>query len=304
MSFTLCATVAQPSRITTPPFMSRKAAATHDDTMLLSHVLLLVSLTATSVYAAYDGSLFAWHPILMTLSVATSFTAANVMKSKGMKWHAVHSTLQMLATWCMVGGMVVMWRVKEEKGRPHWWTSSASLHARLGVSAAASYVLLAGFSLNVLPVVKVKARDLRRWGPSHRDAGRLLGVLAGAAMLTGWYKTYYASSSKPALFVALAAQFVAACAWLVYGGSGVGGVGGVGGGGGGVLGLGKAAALGDKRFQPWRNVLIPAVAGSFRAYISVILWLIGGKSKGGEEDGEGEGEGEGEGDAEEEKKKA
>jgi hypothetical protein len=78
--------------------------------------LLLASLTGTSMYAAYDGSLFAWHPILMTLSIAVSFSAANVMKTKGVKWHAVHSTLQMVAVWCMVGGVVVMWRVKEEKG--------------------------------------------------------------------------------------------------------------------------------------------------------------------------------------------
>lgn len=78
--------------------------------------LLLASLASTSLYAAYDGSLFAWHPILMTLAMASSFSAANAMRSMGMKWHAVHSTLQMVAVWCMVGGMVVMWRVKEEKG--------------------------------------------------------------------------------------------------------------------------------------------------------------------------------------------
>jgi hypothetical protein len=30
--------------------------------------------------------------------------------------HALHSFLQMVAVWCMVGGVVVMYRVKEEKG--------------------------------------------------------------------------------------------------------------------------------------------------------------------------------------------
>ena len=146
--------------------------------------LLLASLTCTSLYAAYDGSLFAWHPILMTLSVATSFSAANVMRSRGMKSQVVHSTLNMIAVWCMVGGMVVMWRVKEEKGRPHWWTPTASLHARLGASVAACYILMAAFSLQVFPILKTTAKSLRRWGPSHRDAGRLLGVLAGGALLT------------------------------------------------------------------------------------------------------------------------
>jgi len=30
--------------------------------------------------------------------------------------HALHSFLQMVAVWCMVGGVVVIYRVKEEKG--------------------------------------------------------------------------------------------------------------------------------------------------------------------------------------------
>lgn len=120
-----------------------------------------------------------------------------------------------------------------DAGRPHWWTPSASLHARLGASAAACYVLLAGFSLQTLPIVKITTKDLKRWGPSHRDTGRLLGVLMGAAMLTGWYKRYFAIN--PALFAALAGQFVAACAWLG------------GGGGGGVKGATS------KRFDPWQG---------------------------------------------------
>lgn len=43
-------------------------------------------------------------------------------------------------------------------GRPHWWTPSASLHARLGISAAACYFVMAGFSLKALPVVKIKSK--------------------------------------------------------------------------------------------------------------------------------------------------
>jgi|AntAceMinimDraft_5_1070358.scaffolds.fasta_scaffold17793_1 hypothetical protein len=36
---------------------------------------------------------------------------------------------------------------------------------------------MAGGSIVTLPVVKLTAKDLRRWGPSHRDLGRLLGIL-------------------------------------------------------------------------------------------------------------------------------
>jgi hypothetical protein len=57
---------------------------------------LLFTLTATAVLAAYDGSLFAWHPILMTLAFPLlSFSAANVMRSRGLGAHSTHVWLQM-----------------------------------------------------------------------------------------------------------------------------------------------------------------------------------------------------------------
>ena len=78
---------------------------------------LLFTLTATAVLAAYDGSLFAWHPILMTLAFPLfSFSAANVMRSRGLGAHSRHVWLQMGAGVCAVGGVVVMYRVKESKG--------------------------------------------------------------------------------------------------------------------------------------------------------------------------------------------
>lgn len=78
--------------------------------------LLVCALVATSVSAAYDGSLFSWHPILMSVSVAASLSAMNAMKAHGLRAHAAHSSLQMVAVWCMIGGLIVMYRVKEEKG--------------------------------------------------------------------------------------------------------------------------------------------------------------------------------------------
>jgi hypothetical protein len=89
-------------------------------------------------------------------------------------------------------------------------------------------------------------------------------MLAGAAMLTGWYKTYFAS--KPALFVALAGQFVAACAWLVWGG-------------------GRSKGAASKRFNPWLNLVAPGVGGFFRTYIGGVIYLIGTGAKGGAEGG-------------------
>ena len=87
---------------------------------LLAHPLtaqaLIVSLGITSAYAAWDGSLFAWHPTLMTLGLCASLSGSAWMKARGVRWHAFHSSLQMMAVYSMVGGAVVMYRVKELNG--------------------------------------------------------------------------------------------------------------------------------------------------------------------------------------------
>ena len=115
----------------------------------------------------------------------------------------------------------------------------------------ASYALLAGVSLRAFPVFKTKAAALRALGPSHRDAGRVLGMLVAAATVTGWHKRYYAS--HPALFAALVAQLAGAGAWLAAGGRANG-----------------------KAFDPMRTLVGPAVGRVFAAWVGGIATLIGG----------------------------
>ena len=115
---------------------------------------LIFCLTATSIYAAVtpETPLFAWHPVLMTLAFpCLSLSAVNAMRQRRLKAHNLHQLLQLAAMVCAIAGMVVMYFVKESKGKPHWWTAQASLHARLGAGAAIVFTLMALGSIVVLP---------------------------------------------------------------------------------------------------------------------------------------------------------
>lgn len=147
---------------------------------------------ATAMTFSGDPSFFKWHPVAFIAAfVLLSANAVAAMKTARLLW--LHFALQLLACGAIVAGYYVIWSIKEQFKRPHFWSLDASLHAWLGGAALCAYLLLSAASSLVMTPLHDKLTRVG-YAAIHRQWGLLFWLIACAALLTGWNKDHPLSS--------------------------------------------------------------------------------------------------------------
>lgn len=165
------------------------------------NAIVALALTGTGVlcYRYYNGDFFSWHPVLFTLTVGAMTLSVHIQKSSRSTY--VHTALHLLALGASLGGFYVIYSLKAEKGKSHFWHASletVSWHARLGGVAV---VLLALASLSGLLQMFPKAAS-RADARNHSVFGRFLLALFFVALGTGFAKAHSTNLPAMAAFVA------------------------------------------------------------------------------------------------------
>jgi hypothetical protein len=147
---------------------------------------------ATLLTFAEDPTFFKWHPVAF-IAAFVLLSANAVAAMKWQRWLWVHSALQALASAAICFGFYVIWSLKEQFKRPHFWSTDASLHAWLGGAALSAYLLMSVLaSLFMSPLHDKRTRV--GYAAMHRQWGFLFWLVACAALLTGWNKNYALAS--------------------------------------------------------------------------------------------------------------
>ena len=154
--------------------------------------LLTVVIAVFGVYGAmqmwreYGGSTFAWHPTLLTCGFGGLGLAGVSMKQSKVST-LVHGVVNTCAAACIVYGAWVIYVLKEDGGRPHFWSLSvASWHALVGGIAVAGVGLQAALSwFTIYPHAASRAD-----AANHKTMGIANLVLGAVALVTGWWKPY------------------------------------------------------------------------------------------------------------------
>lgn len=150
-----------------------------------------------------DPSFFKWHPVgFLAAFLLFSANAVAAMKNGRFLW--LHAVLQLLTALAVCGAFYVIFSIKEQFSRPHFWSPAASPHAWIGGVAVVGYLFLTLLATLVMsPLHSKSART--SWAAIHRQWGLLLWIVACAALLTGWNK--YHELSSP-FFIAFALGIV------------------------------------------------------------------------------------------------
>ena len=153
---------------------------------------------ALKMWNHYDHSTFAYHPALLTAAFAGGFPLAIHSKTIGSK-SVVHGVLSSIAAAAAAYGMYVIYVLKEDGGRTHFYSvldPSVSWHAVIGALAVAGVVFQA-----TVPWIKGYAPMARSDANIHRTGGKIHIVLGAVALLTGWWKPYGGDGASFALVV-------------------------------------------------------------------------------------------------------
>lgn len=167
--------------VVTMPSAAMKQVATH---------ALLLGVPASVVAVFYNGSLFGWHPALMSASylavmgegILTAKAAYGKTKREQLE---VHLWCQALATALAAAGFGAIYKNKENMGKPHFTTP----HGKLGVATVAGTLgvsaggLLAHYATDLLPKAMWGSVPLLK--SSHKTAGKLVFAAGIASIMIG-----------------------------------------------------------------------------------------------------------------------
>ncbi len=101
----------------------------------------------------------------------------------------LHGLLNLGGLLALLASLVVMYRVKETHGRPHWWSAGASWHAASGAACVALLLLVSAGAVRAMPLGCGLAA-VARSGRGHKRAGRALLLALLAVVASGWSKLY------------------------------------------------------------------------------------------------------------------
>jgi len=152
-----------------------------------------------------DLGFFGYHPILAVMGViGFGCNGINLMASPVYRFHFLHMVIQFMAGVFLCCSVYVIYSLKEEYGKPHWFQVSEfkniTWHAFIGGIAVSFWclqVLTTAFTMP--PGIDKKVITYR--GQNHMQFGQLNLILALLAIGLGWLEKF--GRETESLFVLL-----------------------------------------------------------------------------------------------------
>jgi hypothetical protein len=172
---------------------------------LCSFLVPTATAVATMLTFASDPSFFKWHPVGF-LAAFLLFSANAVAAMKNGRYLWIHFLLQLATAAAVAFAFYVIFSIKEQFTRPHFWSPQASPHAWVGGAAIVGYLAITLFAALLMSPLHDKSSRVA-WAALHRQWGLLFWLVACAALLTGWNK-YHELQSPPFIAFAVALAVV------------------------------------------------------------------------------------------------
>ncbi|PRW55908.1 cytochrome b561 domain-containing 2 [Chlorella sorokiniana] len=162
--------------------MASAAAPVLDRPIQTLSITLCVAIALAMLPAAYEGQLFAWHPLFLVLGFLGFMTegimaAVRFRPNEGLsRVQAItnHAIIQSAATACIAMGLYAIYHNKNLKGKQHF----TSLHGKVGLCTfllALAAPLLGAASFRRLGIIQ---RFPEPWQPRIKWLHRLISVYA------------------------------------------------------------------------------------------------------------------------------